>query len=141
MSLRKALTFFFVFAAALLIAAPGVDAKSSRIEKRISLAATSAGQTIDASGHARYRVRGDRQDLTIEVEARVKTGTKFTVWVTNGGNTVKARTIKITSLGEGEIELKNYDGKRLPAGVAPVSSITTVTVKDSKGNVIVSGTF
>ena len=86
-------------------------------------------------------MRGDRQDLTVEVEARVKSGTRYTVYVTNGGATVKAGTIKISSIGEGQIELKNYDGKSLPAGIAPVSGIRKVTVKDSAGTTIVSGSF
>ena len=63
------------------------------------------------------------------------------MYVTYGGKTVKAGTITISSIGEGELELKNYDGKRLPAGVAPVRTITEVTVKDSRGTAIVSGTF
>jgi hypothetical protein len=129
----------FMLTLAFLIAAPAVDAKSTRVERKISLAST--GAAPDASGHARFRERGSRQDFKVEVEARVKTGTKYTVYVVNSGQTVKAGVIKINRLGEGEIELKNYDGKRLPAGIAPVSSITQVIVKDSKGTVILTGSF
>ncbi|MEA2513038.1 MAG: hypothetical protein QOJ59_2525 [Thermomicrobiales bacterium] len=138
---RKVMTAVFVLAMALIVVAPGVEAKSSRVERRIALTATAAGRAIDASGHARFRVDGSKQSLKVEVEARVPAGTRFTVYVTNGGTTVKAGTITITSLGEGELELKNYDGKRLPASVAPVNKITKVTVKNAKGTVIVSGSF
>jgi hypothetical protein len=141
MSMRKVLAAVFVLAMAFVVAAPEISAKDATIERRIALSATSAGQAIDASGHARFRVRGSRQDLTVEVEARVKRGTRFSVYVTNNGKTVKAGTITINSLGEGELELKNYDGKRLPAGVAPVSSITKVTVKNAKGTVVLTGSF
>jgi hypothetical protein len=141
MSFRKVMATVFVLAMALLVAAPGIEAKSSRVERRVALTATAAGRAIDASGHARFRVDGSKQDLTVEVEARVKAGTRFAVYVTNNGATVKAGTITINSLGEGELELKNYDGKRLPAGVAPVSKITKVTVKNAAGKTIVSGNF
>lgn len=141
MAVRRVLTIAFMLTMAFLIAAPGVDAKSTRVERRISLSASDAGAAIDASGHARYRVRGSKQDFKVEVEARVASGTKFTVYVVNNGATVKAGTITINRFGEGEIELKNYDRKRLPAGVAPVNTITQVIVKNSAGAVIVSGSF
>jgi hypothetical protein len=140
MTIRKVFSVLFVLAMAALIAAPSVDAKSSAKIRRFSLVATDAGKAIDASGHARTRVRGSRQDLTVEVEARVANGTTYTVFVTNAGVTVTAGTIKI-NLGEGEIELKNYDRKKLPAGVAPVSGITSVIVKDANGTVILSRTL
>lgn len=82
------------------------------------------------AAEAHGRGRGARQS-----------GTRYTVYVTNGGKTVKAGTVTINARGEGEIELKNYDGKRLPAGVAPVGSITSVTVKDAAGKTILSGFF
>src|SRR3954468_11567141 len=93
---------------ALLVAAPSVDAKggNTRVERRITLSATAAGKTIHAKGHARTRVQGTRQSLTVEVEARVANGTTFDVFVSNGGTIVKAGTIKIVG-GENEIELKN----------------------------------
>jgi hypothetical protein len=141
MSVRKILAIAFMLTLALVVAAPGVEAKSGRVERRVSLSATSTGRSIDVSGSARTRVEGSRQSLRVEVEARVKTGTKFAVYVTNGGSTVQAGTITINSLGEGQIELKNFDGKRLPAGVAPVSSITKVTVKNVSGTTIATGTF
>jgi hypothetical protein len=141
MSVRKILTVAFMLTLALVVAAPGVEASSGRVERRVSLSATSAGRRIDVSGSARTRVEGSRQSLRVEVEARVAAGTKFAVYVTNGGTTVRAGTITITTLGEGQIELKNYDGKRLPAGVAPVGSITKVIVKNASGTTIATGTF
>lgn len=141
MSVRNVLAVAFMLALALVVTAPGVDAKSGRVERRVSITATSAGRSLDISGSARTRVEGSRQSLRVEVEARVATGTKFAVYVTNGGSTVKAGTITITSLGEGEIELKNFDGKRLPAGVAPVGSITKVTIKNASGTTVATGTF
>ncbi|HEY7034144.1 MAG TPA: hypothetical protein VH482_22590 [Thermomicrobiales bacterium] len=141
MSFRKVLASVFVLAMALLVVAPGVEAKSGRIERRIALTATSAGRAIDASGSARFRVEGSRQDLRVEVEARVAAGTRLSVYVTHGGTTVKAGTITVNSLHEGELELKNYDGKRLPAGVGPVNTIAKVTVKNANGTVILSGSF
>jgi hypothetical protein len=115
-------------------------AKDSRVDRRISLAATSAGRAIDASGYARVRSRSGRETLNVEVEARVKAGTRYTVYVTNG-STIKVGTIRISSIGEGEIELKNYDGQTLPAGVSPVTGIRKVTVKNSAGTTILSGSF
>jgi hypothetical protein len=141
MNTSRWLLFFFVMGLAISVAVPSVDAKSSGKERRITLSATADGAAIDASGHARFRERGSKQDLKVEVEARLKTGTVLTVYVTNGGRTVKAGTIKINQIGEGELELKNYDGKRLPSGVAPVSGITKVQVKNKAGKVIVSGSF
>jgi hypothetical protein len=128
-------------AAALVVISPGVDAKDARVERRISLAATSAGRKLGASGHARFRVRGSRQDFKVEAEGRIKSGTRLSVYVTNGGVTVKAGTIRISSVGEGELELKNYDGLRLPGGVAPVNKISKVSVNDANGTTILSGSF
>lgn len=130
-----------VAAGALAVAAPDALAKDARVDRRIALAATANGRKIGASGYARVRSRDGRQTFNCEAEARVAAGTRYAVFVTNGGQTVRAGTIRITSVGEGEIELKNYDGKTLPAGVAPVTGITRVTVQDSAGRTILSGSF
>ncbi len=139
--LRMASAGAAVAVGAVALAGPDVSAKDDRIERLINLAATSNGRKIDASGHARIRSRSGREDLNVEVEARVKAGTRYTVYVTNGGSTYKAGTVKISSIGEGEIELKNYDGQRLPSGISPVTGIRKVTVQDSAGRTILSGSF
>ena len=139
--LRTATAGAAVAVGTVVLASADASAGDSRIERRIDLAATANGRTIDASGHARIRSRSGREDFTVEVEARVKAGTRYTVYVTNGGSTYKAGTIRIGTIGEGELELKNYDGQRLPSGISPVTGIRKVTVQDSAGRTILSGSF
>jgi len=106
-------------------------------QKKISLAATAVGDAIDASGTAEVRARGTRQKFTVSMDARVAAGTVFAVTA----NTLLAGSIMIDSFGNGELEVKNYDGFTLPTGSNPVCGIGLVEVYDSSAVLILSGSF
>lgn len=93
--------------------------------------ATEAGAGIRAKGHIDIRVREMRQKFTVEVEARVPDGTTFLV-LADGQPAGVVRTV----FGEGELELKNFDGHTLPAAVNPVASVRRVEVWDASGHLV-----
>lgn len=138
MTRRLSVLMMLMVALALLAAAPGVDAKGggATTERKVKLVATVDGKAIRAHGSAKTKVKGTRQQFEAEVEARVADGTTFDIFVTNNGATVKAGSVTMSD-GEGELELE----KNFPDGVAPVNTITTVSVRDSNGVEIATGTF
>src|SRR5262245_40276019 len=104
--------------------------------KRVDLNTVGAGFAINASGDARVRQVGDRQKFTVEMDANIVKRTTFEVYA----NGQPAGTLTIVR-GGGTFEISNSNGNELPAGVEPVCSITTVEVKDTSGNVVLSGSF
>jgi len=63
------------------------------------------------------------------------------VLVSNGTSHNKiAGTITIDLFGNGELELNN-NGKVLPSGIAPASTISSVEVKDDNGMGVLEGSF
>lgn len=104
--------------------------------KKINLQATSTGQSQDISGQAEVREQGNRQKFKISMDARVANGTTFVVMA----NGEAAGTITIVA-GDGELELKNYDGQTLPAGVNPVCAVGPVVVTTSTGTPVLNGSF
>src|SRR5690242_7484915 len=100
----------------------------------VSLAATTAGATIGASGHADIRVQGNEQRLSVEVEANVPDGTVFSL-------TANSTPIGVITmhLGEGEFEFESDNGQTL-AGLMP-AAITTIVVSDSANAAILQAQF
>jgi hypothetical protein len=105
-------------------------------DKRIDLVPTPEGNADDISGHADVRQRGTQQRFKVSMDARVEDGTTFVVFA----NGRLAGTITI-SLGDGELELNNNNGKKLPTGVDPVCSIGAVVVVDENNTTVLEGSF
>lgn len=104
--------------------------------KRANLTATAAGAGLDVSGQAEVRDQGGRQKFKVSMDARVANGTTFIV-LANGA---AAGTITIVA-GDGELELKNWDGQTLPSAVNPVCTVGPVVVTNSSGVPVLSGSF
>ena len=140
---RRTVGLALGLALAVLMVAGGAVSANSRIEREIVLRPTAAGQEIGASGDARVRKDGARQDLKVEIDANVANGTVFRVFVTNAqfpGETNRVGRIVIAA-GGGQLELSNENGRVLPRGVAPVLQIQTVIVRDAAGRVVLRGSF
>ncbi|MBL8177295.1 MAG: hypothetical protein JNK48_21650 [Bryobacterales bacterium] len=104
--------------------------------KRTALRSTAAGAGLDVSGQAEVREQGGRQKFKVSMDARVANGATFIV-LANGA---AAGTITIVA-GDGELELKNYDGQTLPSAVNPVCTVGPVVVTDANGVAVLSGSF
>jgi hypothetical protein len=140
---RRTVGLALGLALAVLVVAGGAVSANSRIEREIVLTPTAAGRAIDASGDARVRKDGARQDFKVEIDANVADGTVYRVFVTNSqfpGETRLAGRIVIAA-GGGQLELSNENGRVLPHGVAPVLRIQTVIVKNAAGQNVLRGTF
>jgi hypothetical protein len=139
---RRLIGFAFVLALAAMLASSATGLARGT-EKRITLTPTTLGARQDISGTARVRTDRGRQDFKVSMDARVASGTTFTVTIANSaapGKTFVVGKIAIQR-GRGELEVSNENGRALPAGVAPVMSITTVTVTNSAGLVVLRGSF
>ena len=88
-----------------------------------------------AEGHARFEMRSDRTELSIEVE-HLPAGTAV-VFLVNGAQVGTGMASGNGPNGEAELELSTRNGNTLPA----VQAGSTVTVQTPDGKVIVSGTF
>ena len=123
-----------------MVLALAAYASAAVCDKKIRLAATAAGQAINADGNARVRSRprglATRQGFTVEVTAAVANGTTFTVFA----NGQPAGTMTI-AFGRGVLDLSNAGGTVLPAGVDPVCSIGSVVVADGAGTILLTGSF
>ena len=104
--------------------------------KRANLTATAAGAGLNLSGHTEVREQGGRQKFKLSMDARVANGTTFIVMA----NGAAAGTITIVA-GDGEQEVKNYDGQTLPAAVNPVCTVGPVVVTNAAGVPVLSGSF
>lgn len=95
------------------------------------------------SGVARISKDGARQNLKVAMDARVRNGTAYRVYVTNSAHPGKTYLVGriIIGLGRGELSLSNSNGQRLPSGVAPALGIRTVTVRSSAGRSVLRGGF
>lgn len=102
---------------------------------RVALAATVAGTTIGAEGHADLRAQGNEQRLTVEIEANVPDGTMFTLTA----NSIPIGTITI-HLGEGEFEFESQNGEMLAGSLAP-AAITSIALADSSNTVVLQAQF
>lgn len=102
---------------------------------RVSLAATPAGTTIAAEGQVEIRVQGQRQRLTIEVEANVPDGTMFRALA--NGLDVGGVTIQF---GEGELRLGDDTGGQLGTGLTP-AAVTSIVVNDLSGTALLQAQF
>ena len=105
-----------------------------RLEMQLTPPATGAAFP-GAEGHARFEMRSDRTELSIEVE-HVAGGTAV-VFLVNGAQVGMEMVTGTGSNGETELELSTRNGNTLPA----VQAGSTVTVQTADGKVIVSGTF
>jgi hypothetical protein len=114
----------------------GSSAAAQLTRTRINLTATPAGLGILAKGHAEIRARGPQQRFKVEVEALAADGTTFEIRV--DGKPIGTIT---TLLGEGQIEFETNNGRTLPAGLNPVTSIRRVTALNAAGVVILEGSF
>lgn len=114
----------------------GSTAATPGCQNKITLSATAEGVAIDASGTAEVRKKGTQQRFKVSMDAEVADGTTFVVYA----NGLPAGTITIT-LGDGELDLNNNNGRALPAGVDPVCSIGPVVVTDDQGTHVLEGTF
>ncbi len=115
-------------------ACPAAELREQRDDEnrvRFFFQTTEAGAGIRAKGHIDIRIRDTRQKFTVEVEARVPDGTTFLV-LANGQPAGVIRT----AFGEGELELKNFDGQALPAAVNPVTAVRRVEVWDAFGRLV-----
>ena len=140
---RRTLGLALGLALTVLVLAGGTVSARSGVEREIVLSPTAAGRDIGASGDARVRRDGARQDFKVEIDANVANGTVFRVFVTNAqfpGETNRAGRIVIAA-GGGQLEISNENGRVLPRGVAPVLQIQTVIVKNAAGQVVLRGSF
>lgn len=120
---------------------PVATCGSMDFRKKTILDQTAAGRVIEASGTAEVRTSGPHQRFKVSMDARVAAGTTFLVLVNNGTARNKiAGTITIDLFGNGELELNN-NGKVLPSGIAPASTISSVEVKDGNGMGVLKGSF
>lgn len=101
--------------------------------KRINLQAATAG---DYSGKAEVRQQGSQQQFKVSMDAAVADGTTYIV----SANGLAVGTITIR-LGDGELQLSNSNGKVLPDGANPACSVGPVSVMDSTGRMILTGSF
>ena len=104
--------------------------------KKVNLTPTGAGISKDISGTAEVRAQGTAQKFKLSMDAAVKNGAIFMV-MSNGQ---LAGTITI-QLGSGELDLNTKDGDKLPPGVNPVCSISSVSVSTSSGVAVLQGSF
>jgi|SRR5262245_64026360 len=104
--------------------------------QKIALDVQPAGFTLDVSGTAEKRADGTQQRFKVSMDARVKNGTTFSVYV--GANLVGTITIR---LGAGELDLDNHNGATMPAGTDPVCGISSVEVRNGDGHAVLSGNF
>ena len=141
--IRRTVGLALGIALTVLALAGGTVSARSGVEREIVLTPTAAGLDIGASGDARIRKDGPRQDFKVEIDANVADGTVFRVFVTNAqfpGETNRAGRIVIAA-GGGQLEISNENGRVLPHGVAPVLQIQKVIVKDATGQVVLRGSF
>lgn len=104
--------------------------------KKINLAPTGTGTALDISGTAEVRAAGAAQKFKISMDAAIRNGAIFLV----KANGQLAGTITI-QLGAGELDLNTRDGDTLPPGVAPVCSVTSVSVFTPSGVAVLTGSF
>jgi len=104
--------------------------------RKISLIPSSVGIATDSSGAAEVRAQGSQQRFKLSMDARVADGTLYVV----RANGMAVGTITVT-LGDGELDLNNNNGKVLPAGLNPVCSVGQLSVTDAAGNSVLSGSF
>ena len=105
-------------------------------QKKINLVPTGAGISKDISGTAVVRAAGTVQKFKVSMDAAVRNGAIFVVRA--NGQLAGAITIQ---LGSGELDLNTKDGDRLPPGVNPVCSISTVSVSTPAGITVLNGSF
>ena len=113
---------------------PRPDDRRTETRLERSLIATPAGMNIRAEGNVEVRMRDSRQRFKVEIETAAADGATFLV----AANGITAGSI-VVQAGFGELELDNKEGAILPPGLDPVTSITMVTVSDSRGNVVLEG--
>jgi hypothetical protein len=116
--------------AALALFAPSAMADC---RKRINLMPAVAG---DFSGKAEVRQQGTQQQFKVSIDAPVPDGTTYVV--SANGFAVGTLTIR---LGDGELQLSNSNGKVLPQGANPACSVGPVSVSDSTGKLLLTGSF
>ncbi len=140
---RRMMGLALGLAMAILVLAGGAVSAGSRIERQIVLTPTAIGGNIDASGDARVRKDGPREDFKTEIDARVANGTVYRVYVTNSQfpNQLNLAGRIVIVAGGGQLEISNENGRVLPRGVAPVIKIQTVVVKNAAGQVVLRGRF
>jgi hypothetical protein len=118
--------------------------QNSRFRREFSLVATDAGRALGLKGKARLEVRSDRGREKVNIEAesrRLEAGDQVDAYAVNPGvspDPVLLGTLTLQQARAGkvraELELKNYDGGVLPAGLTPVQGITEFFVTES-GNI------
>jgi hypothetical protein len=116
-----------------------------RVEHKIRLSPTAAGQDIAATGEAKVRIRPSRgeQKFELSLVSPQAEGQTFKVFVTNSafpGERFLAGEMTV-QLGVGRLHLTNEFGAALPEGVEPVTGIETVVVEDSAGTALLQGSF
>lgn len=109
---------------------------SADCRKKISLTAAALG---DFSGTDEVRQKGARQKFNVSIDA--DPNTVYAVYVFHGSSSALAGSITTDGFGNGELDLSNANGNSLPAGVAPVCTISSVEVRDGGGNLVLSGSF
>jgi hypothetical protein len=118
--------------------------QEARFRREFSLVATEAGRAVGLKGKARLEVRSDRGREKVNIEAesrRLEAGDQVDAYAVNPGvspDPVLLGTLTLQQARAGKVraqlELKNYDGGALPAGLSPVQGITEFFVTES-GNV------
>lgn len=113
----------------------GGNTQSSFVKVEVPLAPTSAAAAISAHGHVDIRVEGSKQRIEVEVEADLADGTVVNISL----NGAPAGTATF-HLGEAEFEFETGGTSTLPGGILP-SDVTSASVADSGGTVLLSATF
>src|SRR5262249_50513138 len=123
-------------AAVALVSLLETPASAAVCDKTIRLTATAAGADVQADGRARLRsdARG-RQSFRVEISVALPNGTLLTV----SANGVVAGTAEVIA-GRAVLDLNNAAAP-LPAGIDPVCAITSVSVADPAGAILLTGAF
>lgn len=105
-------------------------------EKKVNLTPTAVGALEDASGKVDLRAQGTDQRFKLSMDAAVPNGSIFVVSADN----LVVGAVRIR-FNEGELDINTKDGGRLPQGLGPVCGVSSVSVSDAKGNVVLTGSF
>lgn len=137
---HAALAVFALLAGAVaLVADNGNGGQNDEVRMRATLTGPAIGG-VKPEGNADFRSDSQRgrTRLNVEVEhVNMPAGTVLTVAVHQGTVTTTIGTIKLSALGEGELELNSQDGDVVPV----VITGTMVTVKNPAGTTILAGVF
>jgi hypothetical protein len=109
-------------------------APGSVVKTQADLTPSAAAASLGASGEAELRVQGALQTFKVEVNANVADGTIWSVSV--NGTMIGLLQFKLHAA-----EFRIESGASLPGGLTSLAGISTVSIADPGGNVLLSGTL